>query len=326
MPKPQTTFPPPLIIPPLQPPHKQTFILLHGRGSNPSRFGPPLLTTPFTTSSNPPQTLPTAFPHAKFIFPTAPRRRATIYKRTLTTQWFDGWHVDSLPPNNHPSDSDSDITTRPSQPGHPPPATNDWLMIDGLRETTAYLHALLREEIALLSAAAGGGGAGDIVLGGISQGGAASLVAMALWDGGEALGAVVGMCGWLPFVDAMEDDGGGLGCEDGGFDPFEREGKEDEETRQGEGAVEVLREMLEFEPVAVGDGMSGMARKTPVFLGHGVEDEAVPLGLGRRSAECLGKMEVEVEWKEYRGLGHWYSEEMLGDMVGFLKGRSGFSL
>lgn len=210
-------------------------------------------------------------------------------------------------------------------------------MIDGLRETTAYLHTLIREEIALLRPA-GGGGARDIVLGGLSQGCAGSLVAAALWEGEEVpLGAAVGMCGWLPFVEGVM--AGGVGWGDGGddlferggkgeagFDPFERGGEEEEvvdvKGKGGAGAVEVLREMLELESVP--EGLS-VVEGTPVFLGHGDEDDSVPLRLGKMSAECLGKMGMGVEWREYRGLGHWYSEEMLGDMVGFLKGHSGFS-
>lgn len=335
MTKPQTPFPPPLIIPPLHLPHKQTFILLHGRGSNASKFGPVLLTTPFPpptpsplsqTPSSPPQTLATAFPHAKFIFPTAPYRRATIYKRTLITQWFDNWHLDSPPSNSDPLDITTNTPQRP-----PRPAKNDWMMIDGLRETTAHLHALVREEVALLRPA-GGRGARDIVLGGISQGCAASLVAAALWDGEEGpLGAVVGMCGWLPFVEGVVAAGVGWGGDlferggegEGGFDPFERDGEEGVgEGKGGIGAVEVLRGMLELESAP---GGLSVVEGMPVFLGHGGEDDSVPLRLGRMSAECLGKMEMDVEWREYRGLGHWYSEEMLGDVVGFLKGRSGWS-
>lgn len=62
----------------------------------------------------------------------------------------------------------------------------------GLRETTAYLHGLLRAEIAVP-----GGGAADVVLGRLSQGCAAARVALLLWEG-KRPGAFVGMCGWLP--------------------------------------------------------------------------------------------------------------------------------
>jgi predicted esterase len=97
-------YPPPLIIQPRALPHKQTFILLHGRGSSGDKFGPVLLDTPILTApvssadgggTNPPddqttsspptvQTLATTFPHARFVFPTAARRRATVYNRART--------------------------------------------------------------------------------------------------------------------------------------------------------------------------------------------------------------------------------------------------
>lgn len=132
-----------------------------------------------------------------------------------------------------------------------------------------------------------------------------------VWDGGMGGGG-----------DLFERGGEG----EGGFDPFERGGEEEEvvdvKGKGGAGAVEVLREMLELESVP--EGLS-VVEGTPVFLGHGDEDDSVPFRLGSMSAECLGKMGMDVEWREYRGLGHWYSEEMLGDMVGFLKRHSGFS-
>lgn len=139
------------------------------------------------------------------------------------------------------------------------------------------------------------------------------------------------MCGWLPFVEGVVAAGVGWGGDlferggegEGGFDPFERDGEEEVgEGKGGIGAVEVLRGMLELESAP---GGLSVVEGMPVFLGHEGEDDSVPLRLGRMSAECLGKMEMDVEWREYRGLGHWYSEEMLGDVVGFLKGRSGWS-
>jgi hypothetical protein len=44
----------------------------------------------------------------------------------------------------------------------------------------------------------------NVVLWGLSQGCAASLVALLTWDG-EPFGAVVGMCGWLPFRKHLEE-------------------------------------------------------------------------------------------------------------------------
>ena len=68
------------------------------------------------------------------------------------------------------------------------------------------------------------------------------MVAMALWEGEEALEG--GLCGWLPVVGGVE---GVMDYEDGrGVDLLERDGEEEKEER-GVGAEVVLREMLELE-------------------------------------------------------------------------------
>lgn len=104
---PETYFPTPLVVPPLST-HKHTFILLHGRGSSATKFGPALLSTPIpavsapATPATPPAPRPAAtlaalFPHAKFVFPTAARSRASVYARSVINQWFDCWHADDDP-------------------------------------------------------------------------------------------------------------------------------------------------------------------------------------------------------------------------------------
>lgn len=205
-------YPDPLIFEPLQLPHRQTFILLHGRGSWAEKFGPELLRTPIQSphfnkektladdskdnpeTQKPIMTLQVAFPHARFVFPTAARRRATIYKRSYTHQWFDNWKLD------------------------PPATEREELQIEGLHETTKYLHRLLRTEISIVP-----GGARNVVFGGLSQGCAASLVALLLWEG-EDLRAVVGMCGRLPFAERLmaeiRDESDQHDHEALDFDPF----------------------------------------------------------------------------------------------------------
>ena len=160
-------YPKPLVVPPLET-HKETWIILHGRGSNAEKFGPELLTTPIPRHG----TLAQAFPHAKFIFPTASLRRAIIYKRSLISQWFDNWSLQT-------------------------PTEREELQIEGLRETSAFIHGILREEIAIV-------GAENVILGGLSQGCAAALIATLLWEG-EPLAAVFGMCGWLPYREHMQE-------------------------------------------------------------------------------------------------------------------------
>ena len=281
----ESKYPPSLIVPP-QRSHKQTFIL-HGRGSSASKFGHPLLAT-FIAGIG---TLPDAFPHAKFVFLTASRRRATIYNRSIINQWFDNWSL-----------------TEPDE--------RQELQIDGLRESSAFIHEMVRREAGFV------GGTGNVVLGGLSQGCAASLVALLLWDG-EPLGAVFGMCGWLPFGRGMGDVARGVDdvVEGEDYNPFEDSVDDDgvdeaavlaDEAR----AVMYLREELDLPVIASTPfGFQGI----PIFLGHGKEDENVSVKLGREATLCLRSMGGNVRWEEYEGLGHWYSPEMLLDLVEFVK-------
>ncbi|KAK4228809.1 Alpha/Beta hydrolase protein [Podospora fimiseda] len=305
------SFPPPIIIPPSLPSsHTQTFIILHGRGSSSSYFASPFISTPFSLSSAQ-KTLQSLYPTTKFIFPSAPYSRATIYKRSLITQWFDSWHLDG----------DDSFPYR-RQPRH---ENEEWRAIEGLQATISYIHNLIKEETALLA----GGSTRNIVLGGISQGCAASLAALILWDGEERLGGYLGMCGWLPFAETIKKEVTEKGEEevkdDDEWDPFQRDDGEDEETTpdKSAAAVRTLRECLELNS----DGHKGpisrpKAFDTPVFLGHGDQDPKVPLAHGKEAAECLKVVGFNnVSWNEYQGLGHWYSPEMLTDMVTFLRGQ-----
>ncbi|PGH15440.1 hypothetical protein AJ79_02416 [Helicocarpus griseus UAMH5409] len=317
-------YPQPLIVPPLKA-HKQTMILLHGRGSNGPQFGEDLLRTQLPsspTSSSPfPETLRTAFPHAKFVFPTASKRRAVQFNRSVITQWFDLWWS---PPSSK-SNSEKTVFSHREE-----------LQIRGLRESTTFLHDLLRQEIALVE-----GGAKNVVLGGISQGCATSLVACLLWDGvsgvgeeGEALGALVGFCGRLPFGtwvrdiiigdDGVKDDGGIEGEE---FNPFsfgdirmEEDGFQQDRDPVGK-AIDFLREELEIPRSSnmASSPSEFLFQRTPIFFGHGTKDGTVPMCLGKEAANCLEAMGMDVSWNEYERLGHWYSEDMLRDCVNFIR-------
>lgn len=156
-----------------------------------------------------------------------------------------------------------------------------------------------------------------MVLMGLSQGCAASLVAGMLFEG-EGLGGVVGMCGYLPFTkdmaDLVED-----GQETEEEDVFEREAEGGKSKTKLRKAVEWLREELEVE--SEGSVEQGWI---PVFMGHGTEDEKVPCNTGKASVDFFRSVDVGVEWKQYQGLGHWYNWVMLRDVVRFLKGLKGW--
>jgi predicted esterase len=171
--------------------HRQTFIILHGRRSTAEIFGPPLIE--MATSSG--EKLQTAFSHAKIIFLTASRNRATIYKRSYTHQWFDHWHLEDR-------------------------FKCQDLMRTGLHKSCEYVQGILQREIQLI-------GKENVVLWGLSQGCATSLTTLLTWDG-EPFAATVGIYGYLPFANHIEDiaRGNNLGS---GDDPFSHSGDEDDD-------------------------------------------------------------------------------------------------
>ena len=64
--------------------------------------------------------------------------------------------------------------------------------------------------------------------------------------------------------------------------------------------------------------------ETRIFLGHGSEDEKVPLERGYEARECLRSLGADLTWKEYQNLGHWYSGEMLTGLVQFPQHKTGW--
>ena len=185
------------------------------------------------------------------------------------------------------------------------------------------------------------------MLGGLSQGCAASLVALLLWEG-EPLAAGVGMCGYLPYRKRLQDvitgreEGTGTAGEDEDEDDvFSKSGDEKDkddgaggngdnhgvaaatitETSPSVEAVAYLREELEVAktPASAWQPSRLSIQDIPLFLGHGTADEKVSINQGRSAASCLEAMKVDVQWQEYLGLGHWYSGDMLGDMIVFLQ-------
>ncbi|KAF2262276.1 alpha/beta-hydrolase [Lojkania enalia] len=296
-----SNYPKPLIIP-SPAAHKQTIIILHGRGSTAEKFAEPLLTHPVSSTTSPTsldispntestdtKTFQSYFSNTKFIFPTASLRRAVAYNRSLIHQWFDMFPLDAYPPEHKQN-----------------------IQVKGLRESVKYVHGLLDEACKEV-------GGQNVVLMGLSQGCATGLVSLLLWKG-EKLGGFVGMCGWCAFRERMLDAIVDVENGEGNDDVFERSGEEIVEERKSklEKAVEWLKEELEFENESRGSEVP--LRDIPVFLSHGMEDERVPFKLGKLVAGILKDVGVDVTWSEYEGLGHWYSADMLKDIVQFVKG------
>lgn len=302
-------YPSPLPIPPLNnDQHTHTIILLHGRGSNSERFGHILLET---------TALARRLPTVKFVFPTARKRRSTVLKRIPIHQWFDNYSLED-------------------------PNTRTELQVEGLEETSCFLRGLVDEEARLLregnanDASAVGDGYGRVVIGGLSQGCAASVFCLLGGfsslskeedgdDGGtrqSPLGGFIGMSGWLPF----EREIAGLlngESEDDDDDPFSHNDEDDDVPAHIE-ALNHVRDIFDLAPLqSPGPAVSHL--KTPVFLGHGAADPKVSVDLGRRMASILsGGLGMDVTWKAYEDFGHWYKvPDEIDDVVRFLKERVG---
>ena len=271
---------PPLVVPPSSNNHRQSIVALHGRGSNGELFGLELLATHIPGYG----LLQDVFPDARFIFPTAAKRRAKMYKRTSIHQWFDNWSLDTR-------------------------TEREELQFDGLRESTTVIHELLRAEIALV-------GDDNVILWGLSQGCAASLVATLLWQG-VSFAATVGTCGWLPLRKRMDN---ALIDEAAGDenDPFARDTEQGNPASAIEKAAAYLQDELDLPAHPPPASLSTL----PIFLGHGRADDRVPLALSQEADELLGKLGFYVEHRGYAGLAHWYSGYMLRDIVQFVQQRA----
>ncbi|KAJ4389285.1 hypothetical protein N0V93_006750 [Gnomoniopsis smithogilvyi] len=280
--------------------HKSTIILLHGRGRKANVFAGEMTF------------LQQALPHTKLVFPWAPRQRATVYKKSFTRQWFDDWHLS-------PDLQCTDIVHARYDEG---------LQTSGLGETVNYLHALIREESRHVD------GVQNVVLGGFSQGAAASLIAALLWDEEPRLGGVVAMCAWLPYMTQMAEIlqrsggegalGSGRGAEqDGdGFDPFERTPSRDDEVGRGMSGVQAVLEWLRDEidlPQKNKPGYHGGLGQIPVLFSHGSNDNKVMPERSQDARDFLSSLgPIFIEEKTYPGVGHEISENMTADIAAFL--------
>jgi len=272
------SWPAPFIVPP-KTQHTHTFILLHGLGSNGEKFGSELLKTGISSEK---KTLRSVYPGAKFIFPTAKWGRSTAFNRTVLTQWFDMCSLDDR-------------------------SLREDVQIEGLVESVKYIRGVLSEELKAVPAT-------NIVLGGLSQGCAMSLMLLLSLE--FPIGAYVGMSGRLPFHKDICD------IINNATVPDENVTFEDEHAAEQSPAIQALSFVRELLELSDGDGESAVTRNalaTPVFLGHGAMDEKVPCRLGEQAASGLTLLGLRVTWKSYPDLGHWYQvPEEIDDIFEFL--------
>jgi hypothetical protein len=133
------------------------------------------------------------------------------------------------------------------------------------------------------------------------------------------------MCGWLPFQVRLEEQLSGeqasdIADENPGedfFDPFDRDETDEVVLDPASRAIRWLRDEIGCPQTSESPLLS--YQRTSIFLGHGVLDDRVSVVLGRNASSTLGKLGSKVNWKEYEGLDHWYSGDMLQDMATFFK-------
>lgn len=267
-----TEHPEPFVVLPTKI-HTHTVVLLHGLSTNGVSFGTDFMKNALNAKGS---TLPQAFPHVKFIFPSGAPRRCTAFGGKLMHVWFD-------------------ITTITDR------TIGEDEQIEGLAESTAYLSRSIREEITILEHV--GRSKEHLVLGGFSQG-----CAMSIWillNMGLKLGGYVGMSGWLPFrrqIDSVIKV----------------------ETNQKVRRLRAIEYMSNTVPVPclshrpASEKLESFA--TPVFLGHGSKDVKVRTAWGEDMRDTLRSLGVDILWKEYEALQHWYKvPDEVEDISGFLR-------
>ncbi|KAI4868589.1 acyl-protein thioesterase [Hypoxylon rubiginosum] len=259
--------------------HSHSFILLHGLSSNGENFGTEFLETGVTSTG---KKLPQLLPGARWIFPTAKRRRSTAFGRAMLTQWFD---IVRLPDPDYRKET----------------------QLQGLSESVLEIRELIRLEMSKVPPE-------NIVIGGLSQGCAMSLSVLLSLE--HRLGGFIGMSGYLPFRSDMEDAVKET-TEADEDDPFATD--DDKRTDPEVRAMIFERDLLCLDPLHH-PTREATASLTPIFLGHGNMDEKKPIEQGEAAARAMRTAGYKVLWKPYANLGHWYKiPNEIDDIVDFIQ-------
>lgn len=267
--------------------HRQSIIILHGRGDTGPSFGMCLMDdTDFDSVNACPRR---ALPDARFIFPTAAPLPSARFKGWKLNQWFDFWSL-------------FDVQEQAE------------LQNAGLHDNTRVVEALIEQEAAVV-------GMENVIIGGISNGAAQAIITALLMiasgklRSGNSLGGVFGVCGWLPHAqDIMKkatSEGNGT---EGDVTLPDHEG-------EPEAALTWLSTLIrggEEDPIEM-HPEPDVCPRLPIFLGHGEEDNTVPPERFWEAGAALQSLGIGVEMKMYTGLGHWYSDKMMIDLVQWIK-------
>ncbi|KXX83130.1 Acyl-protein thioesterase 1 [Madurella mycetomatis] len=274
--------------------HTHTIILLHGRGSNGEEFAQELLESKLSNGN----TLQEQLPTWRWVFPSSTELWSTAFEETMPA-WFEAHSL-------------TNVTARQD------------LQMAGIRDSVQYLTRLLEEETEKL-----GGAAHRVVLGGISQGGAAAmwtLLCAGDADVARRLGGFVGASTWLPFAENLERYLGGQNRTNSDAQENDAMGDDvtgdDIQVSEADAFVKAMTASARRTPHQRG-ASEAKRHPVPVFLAHGTYDAYVDIELGRHAACVLRKVGLKISWTEYSGAdqeGHWLKEpEEFDDITCFLE-------
>ena len=265
--KPSASFEPSYAIQPKSK-HTHTAIVLPGRGSRADEFAEEFLASTLSDST----TLCDKLPSWRRVFPSSKELWSTAFQEHMPS-WFEAHSL-------------TDPTTRQD------------LQVEGLLDSVSYILQIIEEEIHLL-----GEKSDNVILGGISQGGAVAMWALLARQGrGADLGAVFVASTWLPFAADVE----AYLTSRHVLPPKETHA---EESRAPRNAV------LSLMSLALQQASLDFV-KTPIFIAY------VDVELGRQAANVLRSGGWKIEWREYQGAeveGHWYKvPDEMDDIYAFL--------
>ena len=164
------------------------------------------------------------------------------------------------------------------------------IQMDGLKQSVAALLEVIRaEEIHVPRQ--------NIYLGGISQGFATAL--STFFANGQGFAGLIGLCSWMPFANLLEE--------------LTASSANDEHLSNA-----VHR--IYFDQQSPKGLSSPFLRSTPIFLGHSIDDDIVPIRNGRRMRDVLVRsLRLNAQLHEYTDGGHWVNEPQgVDDIVEFL--------
>ena len=205
------------------------------------------------------------------------------------------------------------------------PYEREELQCQGLADNYEMVKAIVTKEAKEL----GEGGLRKVFLGGLSQGCAMSLHILLAFERDEGenclgFGGFIGMSGWLPFQDSV--DGllgiGNVDDEEEDENPFGDESGDEEDSGGAEERVIRVAQFIRKDVMDLPEAKKELlaCRHTPIFLGHGGQDDVVPLEYGKNMMEALKVMGMNLEWKVYAEQGHWYKvPDTIDDIVLFLE-------